>query len=53
MNQMVAADGRDIAITCKNDNLQLRVGQLDARGKCNRPSVSRMDGVKVHVTSRS
>src|ERR1035437_3767049 len=49
MQQMVAADGRRVAVAGNHNHVQLRPNDLDRLGHRQRPAVERVDRLEVHV----
>ena len=49
VNQMVPADGGQIAISRVHNDVELRVRQFHARGKRYRSAVGRVKGIQFHV----
>lgn len=49
VDEVIAADGRAVAIARDDDDVEVRVGELDARRERNGAAVRRVQGIKVHV----
>ena len=53
MDEVIAADGQGVAISHRNDQLQLRAADLHAGGEGQRPAVNGMQRVKIDITGNS
>ena len=53
VDQVVAADGGAVAVTGEDDDVQLGIGHLDARGKGDGPAMGGVDGVEVQIARRA
>ena len=49
MDEVVAANGKEVAVAGKHDNLQLRVGHFDAGGKGDGPAMGGVEAVELDV----
>lgn len=49
MDEMVAADGRGVAVAHGHEDVELGAGQLQARGEAEGAAVQGVHGVEVHV----
>ena len=49
MNQVVAADGEQVAVARIDHHVQLGIGQLQAGGEGNRAAVRGVERIQVHV----
>ena len=49
VQEVVAADGGAVAVSCNDDDVQLGTCELDSRCKWNRAPVRRVYSVKVHI----
>ena len=49
MDEVVAANRGGVAVARADDDVQFRLGELDAGGNRQRPAVGRVDGVEVQV----
>ncbi len=50
---MVATDGEQVAVSRDEPHFELRVGELDARGKGGRPAVDRVHAERIHVVRKT
>ena len=53
MDEVIAANGGAVAVTGDDNDVQLRVGQLDAGGKRNGTAMSGVQRIKIHVAGSS
>ena len=49
MDEVIAANGGAVTVTGDDHHIQIRTGELDARGKGNGPAMGSVDGVKIHI----
>ena len=53
MDEMIAADGEQVAVAAEHDHVELRVGQFHARREGNGPAVGGVIGVELDVACRT
>jgi hypothetical protein len=49
VEEVVAADGHEVPVAAEDHDMELGVGQLEARGERNGPAVGRVEGIDLDV----
>ena len=53
MNEVIATDSGTVAITCDNNNIKLRICQLNTSSKRNSTAMGGVQSIKIHVSGGS